>query len=115
LEQVNSSNISNPTMRTGLDFKSEQFDHVRGEAEDWIGMRGLEIYSPVRIGEFEMTSRTNKWLYLINLDPVWIYFDPVQGQDQYTSSGIQYYHVSKIRQYGWLIYSWIINKFEMYI
>jgi hypothetical protein len=26
-------NISNPTMRTGLDFKSAQFDQVRGEAE----------------------------------------------------------------------------------
>jgi hypothetical protein len=39
------SNISNPTMRTGLDFKSAQFDHVRGEAEDWIKMRGLEIQS----------------------------------------------------------------------
>ena len=25
-------NISNPTMRTGLDFKSAQFDPVRGEA-----------------------------------------------------------------------------------
>jgi hypothetical protein len=36
-------NISNPTMRTRLDFKSEQFDHVRGKAEDWIKMRGLEI------------------------------------------------------------------------
>ena len=36
-------NISNPTMRTGLDFKSAQFDQVRGEAEDWIKMRGLEI------------------------------------------------------------------------
>jgi hypothetical protein len=36
-------NISNPTMRTRLDFKSAQFDHVRGEAEDWIKMRGLEI------------------------------------------------------------------------
>jgi hypothetical protein len=28
------SNISNPTMRTGLDFKSAQFDRLRGEAED---------------------------------------------------------------------------------
>jgi hypothetical protein len=36
-------NISNPTMRTGLDFKSAQFDQVRGEAEDWVKMRGLEI------------------------------------------------------------------------
>jgi hypothetical protein len=34
---------TNPTMRTRLDFKSAQFDHVRGEAEDWIKMRGLEI------------------------------------------------------------------------
>jgi hypothetical protein len=25
--------------------------------------------------------------------------------DQYTSPGIQYYHVSKIKQYGWLSYS----------
>ena len=25
--------ISNPTMRTGLDFKSAQFDQARGEAE----------------------------------------------------------------------------------
>jgi hypothetical protein len=40
-------------MRTGLDFKSAQFDQVRGEAEDWIKMRGLEIY--LRIGGFEMT------------------------------------------------------------
>jgi hypothetical protein len=30
-------------LRTGLDFKSAHFDHVRGEAEDWIKMRGLEI------------------------------------------------------------------------
>ncbi len=36
-------NVSNPTMRTGLDFKSAQFDPVRGEAEDWIKLRGLEI------------------------------------------------------------------------
>jgi hypothetical protein len=36
-------NISNPTMGTGIDFKSAQFDQVRGEAEDWIEMRGLEI------------------------------------------------------------------------
>jgi hypothetical protein len=36
-------NLSNPTMRIGLDFKSSQFDQVRGEAEDWIKMRGLEI------------------------------------------------------------------------
>jgi hypothetical protein len=27
-------NNSNPTMRTGLDFKFAQFDQIRGEAED---------------------------------------------------------------------------------
>ena len=30
-------------MRTGLVFKSAQFDLVRGEGEDWVKMRGLEI------------------------------------------------------------------------
>jgi hypothetical protein len=35
------TNISNQTMRTRLDFKSE-FDQVRGEFEDWIKIRGLE-------------------------------------------------------------------------
>jgi hypothetical protein len=55
-----------------------------------------------------------KW---INFDPQiqskdWINFDPVLGLDQYTSPGIQYYHVSKIKQYDWLIYSWII-EFEI--
>jgi hypothetical protein len=33
-----SCNISNPTMRTGLDFRSAQFGQVRDEAEDWIKM-----------------------------------------------------------------------------
>jgi hypothetical protein len=33
-------------MRTGPDFKSAQFDQqIRGEAEDWIKMRRLEILS----------------------------------------------------------------------
>jgi hypothetical protein len=31
-------------MRTGLEFKSAQFDHVRGEAEYWIKMRGINHY-----------------------------------------------------------------------
>jgi hypothetical protein len=47
------SNISNPTMRTGLDFKFTQFDQARGEA--------LKS-SPVRIEGFEMTSHTDKSL-----------------------------------------------------
>jgi hypothetical protein len=25
---------------------------------------------------------------------------------------VQYYHASKIKQYDWLIYSWIINEFD---
>ena len=37
------STISNPTMRTGLEFKSAQSDPVRGEAEYWTQLRGLEI------------------------------------------------------------------------
>jgi hypothetical protein len=35
-------NISSPTIRTGLYFKSAQFDQVLGEAKDWIKMRGRE-------------------------------------------------------------------------
>jgi hypothetical protein len=31
-----SCNLSNATMRTGLDFKSPQFDQVRGEAEESV-------------------------------------------------------------------------------
>jgi hypothetical protein len=60
-------------------------------------------------GGFEMTSHTNKSL----LKRRSINFDPVQGLDQYTSPGIQYYHVSKIKQCGWLIYACIINEFEI--
>jgi hypothetical protein len=29
------------------------------------------------------------------------------------SSSIWYYHVSKIKQYGWLIYACIINEIEI--
>jgi hypothetical protein len=90
-------------MRTGLDFKSAQFDHVRGEEEDWVKMRGLEIWSSPRSRIWNITSRTNlKWVELI--------FIQSKDVDQYTSPGIQYYHVSKKKQYGWLIYSWIILK-----
>jgi hypothetical protein len=60
---------------------------------------------------FEMTSHTNQ-SQLIKVR--WINFDPVLELDQYTSPSIQYYHVSKIKQYGWLIYSWIINEFGMH-
>jgi hypothetical protein len=50
-------------MRTGLDFKSAQFDQVRGEAEDWPGSKCEDLKStPVRIGGFEMTSHANKSL-----------------------------------------------------
>jgi hypothetical protein len=43
LFQTRLDNISNPTMRTGLDFKSAEFDQAQGEAEDLIKIRGLEI------------------------------------------------------------------------
>ena len=46
-------------MRTGL-------DPVRGEAEDWTQLRGLEIY-PVRIGGFGITSKTNELLIISSL------------------------------------------------
>jgi hypothetical protein len=49
-------------MWTGLDFKSVQFDQVRGEAENWIKIRLDLKSSSVRIGEFKMTSHTNKAL-----------------------------------------------------
>ena len=41
--------------------------------------------------------------------------DPVLGLDQYTSPGIQYYQMSKIKQYAWLanLLTWIINEFEI--
>ena len=48
-------NISNPSMRTVLDFKYEQFDQVRSKCEKLKS-------SPVRIVGFEMTSHTNKSL-----------------------------------------------------
>jgi hypothetical protein len=85
-------------MRIGLDFNS---------AKAWK----CEESSPVRIGGFEMTLRDFvrinhhlKWGELISIQSKdWINFDPVLVLDQYTSPGIQYYHVSKIKQYGWLI------------
>jgi hypothetical protein len=46
----------------------------------------------------------------------WINFDPVLGQEQikilHQVSSICM-HVSKIKHYGWLIYSWITNDFEI--
>jgi hypothetical protein len=46
-----------------------------------------------------------KWAELILIQSKdWINFDPVLELQQYTSPGIQYYHVTKIKQYGWLIY-----------
>jgi hypothetical protein len=98
-----SCNISNPTMRTGLDFKSAQFDEnaktwnvVQSKLED-LKWHLIRIYHYLKWGELILIQSKD-----------WINFD-----DQYTSPGIHYYHVSKIKQYGWLIYSWIINEFEM--
>ena len=80
-----------------------------------------ELKSSPVIGGFEMSTQTSKSppVRRINFDPVQglnSNFDPVLGLDQHTSSGIQYYHVSNIKQYGWLIYvySWIINTFEIH-
>ena len=68
-------------MRTGQDFKSAQFGPVRGEASDWTKLRRLEILSsprtgpscgdlkssPVRIGGFGTTSKTNELSIISNL------------------------------------------------
>ena len=40
-------------------------------------------------------------------------FFPVLGLDPYTLPGIYYYHVSKVKQYRWPIYSLLINEFEV--
>jgi hypothetical protein len=98
-------------MWTGLDFKSI-----------WSKCNDLKS-SPVRIGGFEITSHTNKLLLKVrwvNFDPVqglMINFDPVLGLDQYTSPDIQYYYVSKPKQYGCGVncnkmfssYGWLMN------
>ena len=62
------SNVSNPTGRIGLDFKSSQFNQDESKCGDLKS-------SPVRIGGFEMTSHTNKPLLKVRR----INFDPVQG------------------------------------
>jgi hypothetical protein len=95
-------------MRTGLDFKSAQFDRLRGEAEDWIKMRGLWNLVQSELEDLKWYHRHTinhylKWDELILIQSKdWINFDRVLGLDQYTSPGIQYYHVSKIKQLIWL-------------
>jgi hypothetical protein len=99
-------------MGAGLDFKSAQF-----------GSRCEDLKSsPVLIVGFEMLHLiwTNqyllKWGELILIQSKdWINFDPVLELDQHTWPDIQYYHVSKIKQYGWLTYSLIINEFEIFV
>jgi hypothetical protein len=50
-------------MRTRLDFKSAQFDQVRGMAKPRTGSKCEDMKSkPVRIGGSEITSHTNKSL-----------------------------------------------------
>ncbi len=46
-------------MRTGLDFKSAQFDPVRGEGEAGSDSEDLKS-GPVRIGGFGITLKTNE-------------------------------------------------------
>ena len=91
-------------MRTGLRFQVRGLDQ---NARTWnlvqSELEGLKLH-PMRVNHYL------KWGELIWIQSKdWINFDPVLGLDQYTSPGIQYYHESKIKQYGWLIYSWIIN------
>ena len=56
-------------MRTGLDFKSAQFDSsprnlIQSEAKPRTGSKCEDLKSsPVRIGGFEMTSHANKSLF----------------------------------------------------
>jgi hypothetical protein len=65
-----SCNISNPTMTTGLDFKSAQFDQPEAKLRTGSKCEVLKS-SPVRIGGFEMTSHANKSpLFNYSLDPV---------------------------------------------
>jgi hypothetical protein len=106
----------------GLDQIASPRNLIKSEAKPRTGSKCEDLKSgPVRIGGlFIRINHYLKWGELILIQSLipskdWINFDPVLGQDQYTSSGIQYYHVSKIKQYGWLIYSWIINEFEIFI
>jgi hypothetical protein len=87
-------NISNPSMRTGIDFKSAQFDGwnlIQSELED-LKWHLIRINHYLKWGELILIQSKD-----------WINVDRVLGLDQYTSPGIQYYHVNKIEQYGWLI------------
>jgi coproporphyrinogen III oxidase-like Fe-S oxidoreductase len=85
----------------GMDQNARTWNLVQSELEDLK-------WHLIRINHYSM------WGELILIPSKdWISFDPVLGLDQYTSSGIQYYHVNKIKQYGWLIYSWNINEFEI--
>jgi hypothetical protein len=87
---------------------SAQFDQVRREGLDQNARTWNLVQSELE--ELKWLNHYLKWGELILIQSKdWINFDPVLGSDQYTSPGIQYYHVNKIKQYGWLIYSWIIN------
>jgi hypothetical protein len=98
-----SCNISNPTMRTGLDFKSAQFDQgLDQNKRTWnLVLSELEDlkWHLIRINHYL------KWGELILIQSkVWINFDPVLGLPGsiYFTRYIKYYHVSKIKQRGWL-------------
>jgi hypothetical protein len=97
-------NFSNPTMRKS---------RTESKCEDLKS-------SPIRIGGWHLIQINHylKWGELILIQSKdGINFDPVLGLDQYTEpAGIQYYHVGKIKQYGWLIlkiYLWIITVMSM--
>jgi hypothetical protein len=51
-------------MRTGLDFKSAQFDQPEAKPRTGSKCENLKS-SPVRVEGFEMTSHTNKSLFKV--------------------------------------------------
>ena len=62
---------------------------------------------PVQVFGFEMTSRMNIHCTELIL---------IQSKNcENTSPDIQYHHVIKIKLFVWLISSWIINKYAIYL
>jgi hypothetical protein len=92
---------SSPRRSRRLDQNARTWNLVQSELED-LKWYLIQIHHYLKWGE-----------YILIQSKDWIHFDPVLGLDQYTSPGIQYDHVSKIKQYGWLIHSWIYIKMSL--
>jgi hypothetical protein len=90
--------------------------YFKSDYENWTRFQVRAIWSSAKRSKSLHLIQINhylKWCELILIQSKeWINFDPVLRLDHYTSSGI---HVSKIKQYCWLICSWIINEFEMLV